>query len=494
MSKQSVGKVGLNSDQRFDTSGIHELFYPQKPLVSSFTEIHTNLNHLPSGENVMVAIMSYTGYNQEDSLIMNKGSIDMGLFRSLYFRTFKDTSKNANAEQEVFEKPSAKNGEKVSNMKKANYDKVGDDGFPKLGQVIEQDDVVIGKVIRPVDASKVSVDGENGVKDRSTIYKYKESARVDKIVTTQTKDGATLVNVRTRAHRTPQIGDKHSSRHGQKGVMSMVLASEDMPFTADGISPDIIMNPHAIPSRMTISQLLETLLGKACVIEGKIGDGTAFAHLKEFLDETYTEKDNETAENFSNMTAEQVSKQSAMLGTRIGDVLHAAGYNRYGNERLYNGQTGEMLEAQIFIGPCHYMRLKHMVVDKVHARCTGPRQILTRQPVEGRARDGGLRWGEMERDTLISHATPDVAQDRLLNVSDRYKTAVCQQCGLYAIPAPPRQKHSSRLVGETSGSYCRRCKTGEYVKQVVHPYAFKVLQQDLEAFHISMKMELTTKH
>jgi DNA-directed RNA polymerase II subunit RPB2 len=209
MLKQGVGKVGINSDQRFDTSGIHELFYPQKPLVSSFTEIHTHLNDLPYGENVVVAILSYTGYNQEDSLILNKGSVDRGMFRSLYFRTFKDTARNAGSEQEVFEVPDAKD---VTGLKRANYSKISQkDALPDLHQEIEQDDVLIGKIIQPSDSTKAG-EVEGAKKDRSTIYKYKETARVDKIASTLTKDGATLVNVRTRSLRIPCIGNKYSSR------------------------------------------------------------------------------------------------------------------------------------------------------------------------------------------------------------------------------------------------------------------------------------------
>jgi DNA-directed RNA polymerase II subunit RPB2 len=504
MLKQGAGKVGLNSDQRFDTSGIHELFYSQKPLVSSFTEIHTHLNDLPYGENVIVAIMSYTGYNQEDSLIVNKASIDRGLFRSLYFRSYKDTARNAGAEQEVFEVPADCD---MTGINRSNYSKLGSDALPDIHQQVEQDDVLIGKIIQPTDVSKI-IEGEGSKKDRSTLYKNKEPARVDKVSSTITKDGATLVKVRTRSLRIPTIGDKLSSRHGQKGVISMIFPQEDMPFTSDGICPDVIMNPHAIPSRMTISQLLETLMGKAGVMKGKFGDGTAFAHLESYMDEIYDEdgemREIDTADTECDADMEfheenlkkpkTLHRRSVLLADRIGDVLHEAGFNRYGDERMYNGMTGEMLKAHIFIGPCHYMRLKHMVVDKVHGRRTGPRQILTRQPVEGRSRDGGLRFGEMERDALISHGASAVIQDRLLEVSDKYKTPVCERCGSFAIPAPPKPKHTAKLLGIKTEAYCRRCKTSDSVKTTVMPYAFSVLSRDLEAFHISMHMQLTNQN
>jgi DNA-directed RNA polymerase II subunit RPB2 len=511
MSNQGVGRVGLNSEQRFDTSGIHELFYPQKPLVSSFTEIHTHLTDLPYGENVIVAIMSYTGYNQEDSLIVNQASIDRGLFRSLYFRTYKDTARNAGAEQELFEVPADAD---MTGINRANYSKLGSDALPDIHQKIEQDDVLIGKIIQPTDVSKIA-EGEGSKKDRSTLYRNKESARVDKISSTLTKDGATLVKVRTRSHRIPAIGDKLSSRHGQKGVISMIFPQEDMPFTSDGICPDIIMNPHAIPSRMTISQLLETLLGKAGVIKGKLGDGTAFAHLESYMDEIFDENGEMKEGPLSDeeMKAEgdypssvprvspegdesipHVRRRNVLLATRIGNVLHEAGFNRHGNERMYNGMSGEMLKGTIFIGPCFYMRLKHMVGDKAHARRIGPRQILTRQPAEGRSRDGGLRFGEMERDALISHGASAVLKDRLLDVSDIYKTPVCEQCGNFAIPAPPKQKEVAKLLGTKTEAYCLHCKSTSSVKTVVMPYAFSVLARDLEAYHISMHMELTNKN
>jgi DNA-directed RNA polymerase II subunit RPB2 len=462
MLKQAVGLVGLNAEQRFDTSGIHELFYPQRPLVSSFTEIQTRLTDLPYGNNVIIAIMSYTGYNQEDSLILNSASIDRGLFRSLYFRTYKDIARNVGSEQETFESP---NENEIIGMKRADYSKLSSiDGFPDLHQEIKQDDVIIGKVLHLTDLNNNNNINNEEKKDRSTIYKNKEPARIDKITTSLTKEGSVLVNVKTRSHRIPVVGDKFSSRHGQKGVCSLILNPEDMPFTSSGQIPDMIMNPHAIPSRMTLSQLIETVLGKTAVMVGKIGDGTAFNHTNE--------------------------EDGKSMIEHIQDLLHQYGFNRHGNEVMYNGMTGEMLNAQIFIGPCYYMRLKHMVIDKIHARATGPRQILTRQPVEGRAREGGLRFGEMERDALISHGAAAVLQDRLLDVSDRYETVVCQQCGMFAIPAPPKTKHTWKLLGRNITPWCKRCNTGTHVKNVVMPYAFKVLYQDLEAFHISMKMEL----
>lgn len=487
MLKQGLGLVGINYNMRFDTAPFHTLFYPQRPSVSTFVERLTHLDRLPWSQTAIVAIACYTGYNQEDSIILNKGSLDRGMFRSFHFKTHKETAKNVGADQESFEIPDEK---EVSGMKIGNYTKIQEDATMNIGEDVRQDDVIIGKVMKTealgarngdeiefseMDLAKLSRRDKGDVlkKDRSIMYRSREPARIDRITTTLNKDGASSINVRTRGVRIPVIGDKLSSSSGQKGVISLILPQEDMPFTKDSIVPDLIINPHCIPSRMTIGQLLEMLLGKTAALEGHIGDGTPF--------QPRTSKDDEE------------ENDTTLLANKIGDVLHSVGYERTGHERMYNGQTGEMMEALIFIGPCRYMRLKHMVSDKVHARCTGPRQILTHQPVEGRSREGGLRFGEMERDMIISHGAAAVLQDRLLNNSDYYETVVCEQCGQFAEPAPPRPRHHRRLLGDEAKAYCRRCKSGDHVRRVVMPYAFKVLIQDMEAFHMRMKMELVSQ-
>jgi DNA-directed RNA polymerase II subunit RPB2 len=239
---------------------------------------------------------------------------------------------------------------------------------------------------------------------------------------------------------------------------------------------------------MTIGQLLETLLGKAGCAGGYIGDGTPFQKYQEIEEEVKRMVEDEMVDEDDQ--EEKTKMRGILLADKIGKYLKSQGYDGSGDEPMYNGQSGELMQASIFIGPVNYMRLKHMVNDKLHARRTGPRQILTHQPVEGRSRDGGLRWGEMERDCLISHGASAVLQDRLLNNSDRYETVVCRQCGLFAEPARPQPKHHVRLLGQTSKPYCRRCKTDDHIEIVVMPYAYKVFNQDLEAFHIRMQMEL----
>jgi len=252
------------------------------------------------------------------------------------------------------------------------------------------------------------------------------------------------VKLRVRATRVPQIGDKFSSRHGQKGTVGITYRQEDMPFTQDGICPDLIMNPHAIPSRMTVGQLVECLLGKVGAMQGMEGDGTAFG----------------------DVTVEQISNE-----------LHNCGYQQHGNEVLYNGMTGRKMDAQLFIGPTYYQRLKHLVDDKMFARARGRMGILVRQPVEGRARGGGLRFGEMERDCMIAHGASQFLKERLFDVSDAYRIHICDKCGLFAIANLKRTTFT-----------CRRCQESSRVSQIHMPYAAKLLFQELMAMNIAPRM------
>jgi len=287
--------------------------------------------------------MCYTGFNQEDSLIVNKQALERGLFRSVKYQTYKDEERTNGADAEKFENP--QRIEECAGMRIGCYDKLSDTGFPRIGTSINSGDVIIGKTIA---TSEIGEGVRKTVKrDRSVIVKHSENAFIDAIMTSENRDGSILAKVRTRVTRTPIIGDKLSSRHGQKGVIGMILPAEDMPFTEDGIIPDIIVNPHAIPSRMTIGQLMECLLGKLCCVEGKQGDATPF--------------------------------RGASIH-QIGDELEKYGYDRLGNETLFNGMTGTKMPSKVFIGPTYYQRLKHMVHDKQHSRARGPVQILTRQP------------------------------------------------------------------------------------------------------------------
>lgn len=434
MSKQAMGMYALNYQDRFDTIS-HVLTYPQKPLVQTKASSILNINELPSGQNAIVAIACYSGYNQEDSIIMNQSSIDRGLFRSVFYRTYKDELKSQGSNiKETWEY------KECSGMRLANYDKVEDDGLISPGISIYGNDVIIGKTVASIDASC----GDK--RDASTIVRHNEDGIVDKTMITSTENGSNMVKVRVRKTKIPTVGDKFSARHGQKGTIGMTYTQEDMPFSAQtGMSPDIIINPHAIPSRMTIGQLLECIAGKVGCFDGKIKDSTAF-------------------------------NQSKTHNQDIYNALHKMGFQRHGNEILINGMTGKMMEHAIFMGPTYYQRLKHMVDDKIHSRGRGPVQVLTRQPVEGRSRDGGLRTGEMERDAIISHGASSFLKDRLFTQSDAYRIFVCKKCGLMAIGDMKNNRYM-----------CKACLIPNVV-QVEIPFATKLLFQELVSVGVTPRI------
>jgi len=363
MGKQAMGTYVSNHEERMDTMG-HILAMPQKPLVNTKAGEIINFSNLPSGENAVVAILCYGGYNQEDSVLINQSSVDRGFFRSSFTRTYTDRETKSSTKEEIFGKPVGRRGTKVDL-----------DGCVAPGMLVTERDDIMCKI-----SNEISTSAEN-VKFSHTTIKYGEHGRVSKVMLTTNQEGLRLAQVSVRSMRIPQIGDKFASRHGQKGTCGMMYRQEDMPWTQDGIVPDIIVNPHAIPSRMTIGHLIECILGKVIALGGKGADtmdGTPFAEY-DLSKEVGTFTENKLVET-------------------IGAILHKCGHQRYGKDVMYDGATGKPLHAQVFMGPTFYQRLKHMVDDKAHARSTGPMQILVRQPLEGRSRDGGLRFGEMERD------------------------------------------------------------------------------------------------
>ena len=436
MGKQAMGIYATNYTTRLDTFS-HILYYPQKALCSTKVMDYIHLNDMPNGMNVVVAIATYSGYNQEDSVILNKSSIDRGLFRSVYYRTYRaEEQKNqATGEEERFRKPD-KN--KTMFMKPVDYDKVQESGFVKENTKLESGDIVIGKVL------PIKKDSEQFFKDSSVSIKNNENGYVDKNYININGDGYTFAKVRMRSERIPTIGDKFSSRHGQKGTVGIIYRQEEMPFTKDGIVPDIIINPHAIPSRMTIAQLMECILGKACCHYGYFGNANVFSNTK---------------------------------AQDIADILSNAGMESYGNEILYNGFTGEQTTTKIFMGPTFYQRLKHMVVDKIHSRSSGPVMLMTRQPAEGRSRDGGLRFGEMERDCMIAHGASSFLKERMLDVSDKYTMYTCKQCGIISIVNPAKSIYK-----------CGQCDNYSDFSKVNVPYACKLLFQELMSMNISPRI------
>ena len=440
MGKQAMGIYTTNFNQRLDTLA-HVLYYPQQPIISNNLLKLLPSNKMPSGINVIVAVACYTGYNQEDSIIMNQSAVDRGLFMSTFYRTYKDDEKRSHTsgEDERFIKPDKKN---TIGMKYGNYTKLSDNGFIKKDVKVNGNDVIIGKII-PV-KSNLNLECELKYKDNSTLLRPNESGYIDEVYTSRNSDGYRFCKVKVRSERIPKVGDKFSSRHGQKGTIGMTYRQEDMPFTKNGITPDLIMNPHAIPSRMTIAQLFECLLGKTSTNLGKYGNGTPFTEV----------------------TAEE-----------IGDLLqNECGYYRYGNEVLYDPRTGKQMNTAIFIGPTYYQRLKHLVEDKIHSRAHGPNVIMTRQPSEGRSRDGGLRFGEMERDCMIAHGTSSFIKETLLERSDNFKIFSCKTCG--GMASVNREKNIY---------FCKNCNNTCDFSELRIPYACKLLLQELEGMNISPK-------
>ena len=444
MGKQAMGMYALNFQERFDAMA-HLLCYPQIPLVSPYMSKFYGGTTMPCGQNITVAIMTYTGYNQEDSIMINRAFLQRGGFRSIFYRTYKDEEKKnqSSGEEERFAKPDPL---LTRQMKNGNYEKLGEDGFVPQNAYVDNDDILIGKVVPlRIPTGMVVPAGTKKYRDVSRTMRNNEVGYVDRIFRNRNGEGYSFAKVRVRQDRIPEIGDKFSSRHGQKGTCGMILNAEDMPQTASGIVPDIIINPHCIPSRMTIAQLMETLLGKLGCEVGALGDGTPFG----------------------NCTVDGLAAQ----------LRDSLGMEPYGNEILYNGFTGRQMETNIFVGPVFYQRLRHCSADKMHSRASGPLVMLTRQPAEGRAREGGLRFGEMERDCVISHGMAEFTKERLMECSDAFRCYACRDCGLLAVANP------------TEGIWlCKGCGNTTGFSQVELPYAYKLLLQELETMCISSRI------
>ena len=434
--KQAMGVYATNYHERMDKTA-YVMTYPTRPLVDTRIMNMIKINEIPSGCNINVAIMTHTGYNQEDSVLINKGSIDRGLFQITIYHTEKDEDKQKiNGDEEIRCKPEPS---KTKGMKFGNYNKVNSKGVVPENTLVENRDIIIAKV-SPIKENRNDHTKVIKYEDCSRQYRTVEETYIDKNYIDRNGDGYSFAKVRLRSLRKPVIGDKFSSRHGQKGTVGNIIPEEDMPFNKDGVRPDIIINPHAIPSRMTIGQLKETLLGKVLVELGLFGDGTSFG----------------------NMDIEMLSNKLLELG-----------YEAHGNELLYSGLTGEQIECSVFMGPVFYQRLKHMVNDKQHSRSIGPMVNLTRQPAEGRARDGGLRFGEMEKDAMVSHGAARFTRGRMYDASDKYSVFVCNKCGLIASYNDELHIHC-----------CRTCDNRVDFSYVEIPYACKLLFQELTTMNV----------
>ncbi len=432
---QSTGIYLHNYLLRDDTTS-HLLIHSQRPITSSQTTNATGLATHPTGQNLIIAIMPYYSYNIEDSIVINKSSLERGLGRSLFIRTYITESRRYWGGQE--DEIGIPDPEVRGYKSEEKYSMLEEDGIIPPETKVKDTDVLVGKT-SPLRFLGVQKEIRMGIKDRRenslTVTKGEECI-VEKVILTSTKDGNTLVKVSVREPKIPEIGDKFASRHGQKGVIGLIVPEEDMPFTKDGITPDIIINPHAIPSRMTVGQLLEIVAGKKGSLEGKEQDSTAF-------------KGN----------ADEVRHQLKKLGFRDD-----------GKERLYNGITGEIIEAPILIGMGYYQRLYHMVSHKIHSRSRGPVALLTKQPTEGRSKEGGLRFGEMEKDCIIAHGAAVVLKERFS--SDKTQIPICKECGITAIQDKIKNK-----------MYCPLCK-GSKIVNVDMSYAFKLLLDELRSMLI----------
>ncbi len=434
MGKQAIGTIGMNQMERIDTL-LYLMIYPQKPMVTTRTLDLIQFDNLPSGQNGIVAVMSYSGYDIEDAIVLNKASLDRGFGRCNVLRKYQTVRKKyANQTEDRVVPPPAYGAHSHK------FRTIEIDGIAGVGEAVLPGSILVNKE-SPVNTTDMLKEPEL-VQYRSTPLRYKNPNKgiVDKVMLTESENGLKLIKMLLRDIRRPELGDKFSSRHGQKGVCGLIVNQEDLPFNDKGICPDLIMNPHGFPSRMTVGKMIELIAGKAGVLDGKRRKGTVFG------------------------------------GDKVADcsrVLVEHGYSYSGKDYLTSGITGETIEAYIFMGPVFYQKLKHMVMDKMHARARGPRAVLTRQPTEGRSRDGGLRLGEMERDCLIGYGGSGLLIERLMISSDAFTASVCMECG---------------LLGRDE--WCQNCRSSANLHDVKLPYACKLLFQELTAMNIVPRLRL----
>jgi len=438
----------------------------QRPLVCSRYSQYINNNENSYGENAIVAIMCYTGYNVEDAVLINEGALKRGLFRTTYYTTYEAHEENSQSGDGNTVFTNIESTVNIVGTKPGyDYSKLDEFGIIRENTVVKDKTVLIGL------STNSSSSGSKDIRtDGSKTPKKGQMGYVDKAFVTDGEAGERIAKVRVREERIPAIGDKIASRAGQKGTVGLVVPESDMPFTKDGVRPDIIVNPHALPSRMTIGQLVEVITGKTCAMYGATGDCTAFANR---------------------------GQKTAVFG----EMLSQVGYHSSGNEIMYNGMTGEQIETEIFIGPTYYMRLKHMVKDKVNFRARGPNAALTKQPVSGRANDGGLRIGEMERDSIISHGAANFLTESMMERADKYHIAVCNTTGMLAVYNPAKNLFMSPMadgpirftgtLNDTAGQdMCIQniTKYGRNFSVVSVPYTMKLLIQELQTVNIQMRI------
>jgi hypothetical protein len=473
-SRQACSVYHSNFHVRMDKTAI-VLNYGQTPLLKTRLLQHIDREEHPYGENVIVAIMCYTGYNVEDAILVNEGSIKRGLFNTTYYTVYSEHEERKKEQSGAQAEGQAEAAGLIVDKRFTNieaepnviglkpghdYSKLDRNGLIKENTPVDDKTIIIGytsnSAIRPdvrIDGSKTTKKGQLGI--------------VDKAFITEGEEGERIAKVRIREVRIPNLGDKMASRAGQKGVVGLVIPEKDMPFTKDGLKPDLIINPHALPTRQTIGHLVECLIGKVCTMYGGFSDCTAF--------------NNE-------------GSKAALYGRLLPDV----GYHSSGHDILYNGMTGEQIETEIFIGPNYYMRLKHMVKDKINYRALGPRTALTKQPVSGRANDGGLRIGEMERDAVLGHGISEFLRESMMERGDEYQMVVCNTTGALAIYNRARDLFMSPMAdgplrffrSETGKGFAldTMTKYGRRFSVISIPYSLKLLIQELAAINIQLRI------
>ncbi len=445
MAKQSLGF----STPMMNTSTYvrqHSMLYPQTAIVTTRAMELLGLEKRPAGQNCVVAVLPFDGYNIEDAIVLSKSSVERGLGRTLFYRIYEAESKQyPGGMRDNFEIPNADDNLRGYKGEKS-YRLLEEDGIVASESRVSGGDILIGKTSPPRFMEEYRELDSSGPyrRDTSIGVRPSETGVVDTIILTQSSEGGKMFKVRIRDMRSPEIGDKFASRHGQKGVVGLLAKAEDLPYTADGISPDVLINPHAFPSRMTVGMMMESITGKAAAMRGRKVDASAFVGEK--VDE-------------------------------VKGVMKDAGFKYSGKEIMYDGRTGKQFPVEVFIGVVYYQKLHHMVADKIHARARGQVQMLTKQPTEGRARGGGLRFGEMERDCIIAYGASMILKDRLLDESDKSDIFVCERCGLVAYHDIKQRRF-----------YCRVCDKKGKVSSVSVAYAFKLLLQEMSCLNIAPRL------
>ncbi len=445
--KQSLGLYATNYLLRLDTD-VNILHYPQRPITKTYMHDLYEWDKHPAGQNVTIAFMSYEGYNMEDAIILNKASVDRGLARSTYFKPFgaEELRYQGGLVDEICIPDKEVKGYKTEK----DYRLLEDDGIVSTGAKVGEEDVIIGRVSPPRflgEFEEFNI-ATNVKRESSVVLSKGERGVVDMAVLTENEEGNKIIKMRLRQLRIPEVGDKFASRHGQKGVISHLVKPEDMPFSVSGITPDVIFSPHSLPSRMTISHLIEVVAGKVGALSGEYIEGTIFNSVPE---------------------------------KELRKMLRELGFRDNGLEAFYNGITGKIFTARIYAGNMYYLRLKHMVANKLHSRATGKIQLLTRQPIEGRSQGGGLRLGEMEKDCFVAHGTSLLLKERF--DSDKTTLYLCEECGMIAVYDSYRHRE-----------YCTKCGENTKISAIELSYAFKLLIDELKSMCIYPRMVLGKRY